>query len=105
MKNFVKMAFAAIMMTATFISCSEYDDTELREAIDRLNSKVEALENAVADNVSAIQSMVSLGSVQSCKLDSQTGKAVITLLDGRTLSVRRNRRGIRFYSLQSFVVA
>ena len=99
MKNFVKMALAAIMMAATFISCSEYDDTELREAIDRLNSKVEALENAVADNVSAIQSMVSLGSVQSCKLDNQTGKAVITLLDGRTLSVDMTIEGLSLISV------
>ena len=87
MKNFIKMALTAILVSVVAFSCSKYDDTELRKAIEELKAKVTALEAKVAENVAAIQSMVSLGSVQSCKFDYETGMAVITLLDGKTISV------------------
>ena len=69
------------------VSCTTYDDTELQEAISDLQNRVSILETAVAENVSAIQSMVSLGSVQSFTIDETTGKVLITLTDGRKLTV------------------
>ena len=68
------------------VSCTQYDDTEIKEAINDLKNRVAALEKAVAENVSAIQSMVTLGSVQSYTFDAATGKATITLIDGRKLT-------------------
>lgn len=97
MKKFVKMAFVAMSLIA--FSCDKYDDSELREAVDKLNDKVAALEAKVADNVSALQSMVSLGSIQSCEFDAQTGKATITLLDGKTLSVDLTVKGASLLSV------
>ena len=69
------------------VSCTSFDDTELQEAINDLKNRVAALEATVAENVAAIQSMVSLGSVQSVSIDQETGKAVITLTDGKKLTV------------------
>lgn len=69
------------------VSCTSFDDTELQEAINDLQNRVAALETAVAENVAAIQSMVSLGSVQSVSIDQETGKVVITLTDGKKLTV------------------
>lgn len=99
MKNFMKMAFAAILSSAVAFSCSKYDDTELRKELDELKAKVTALETQVAENVSAIQSMVSLGSVQSCEWNAQTGKAEIKLLNGKTLSIDVNGVGTSIVSV------
>lgn len=92
------MALVAMSVVFAVASCDKYDDTELRNAINELKSKVEALEAKVQENVNAIQSIVSLGSVQSCKFDAETGKVVITLLDGKTLTVDMTTEG---YSLLS----
>ena len=97
MKKFVKMAFVAMSLIA--FSCDKYDDSELREAVNKLNDKVAALEAKVADNVSALQSMVSLGSVQSCKFDAEKGKALITLLDGTNLSIDLTVEGCSLLSV------
>jgi hypothetical protein len=93
MKNFVRMAFVAMLVFVTAISCSKYDDTELRNEISALKSKIEALEARITECVNAIQSMVSLGSVQSCEWNAQTGKAVIKLLDGKTLTIDTTVKG------------
>lgn len=78
------------------VSCTKYDDTEIKEAITDLQNRVAALEKAVAENVSAIQSMVSLGSVQSFSIDAATGEATITLLDGKKITFDQEIKG---YSL------
>lgn len=67
-------------------ACATFDDTEIQEAIKDLNDRVTALETAVSENVAAIQSMVSLGSVQSFSFNEETGKVEITLTDGKKLS-------------------
>lgn len=93
------MALVAMSVSFLAFACAKYDDTELRDAVDKLTAKVEALEAKVAENVSAIQSMVSLGKIQSCVFDSKTGKAVITLLDGKTLSIDMAVQGISLISV------
>ena len=51
-KFYRSMAAAAVAVFAigslTFVSCDKYDDTELRNSIDDLNSRVESLEEMVA---------------------------------------------------------
>ena len=94
-KNRIILLLAATL--GAFASCSEpFDDTEIWESIEELRVKVTALEAAVAENVSAIQSMVSVGSIASWEYDAQTGKAVIKLVDGNTFTVDQNVKG---YSL------
>lgn len=87
MKYISRIFVAALLACMSAVSCTTYDDTELQEAINDLQNRVSVLETAVAENVSAIQSMVSLGSVQSFTIDETTGKVQITLTDGRKLSV------------------
>lgn len=89
------MLLAAAM--SLFASCSEpFDDTEIWESIEDLKSRVTALEASVAENVAAIQSMVSVGSIASWEYDAETGKAVIKLTDGKTITVDQTVKG---YSL------
>ena len=87
MNKIVKFCLASLAVLACMTACTKYDDTEIRESIKDLEDRVKALESQVADNVSAIQSMVTLGSVQSVTIDAQTGKAVIKLKDGSSVTV------------------
>lgn len=86
MKKISKIFVATALACAAAVACTTYDDTEIQEAITDLQNRVTALEQTMADNVSAIQSMISLGSIQSFKIDAATGKAVITLIDGKTVT-------------------
>lgn len=86
---------------AAFASCDDgyrYDDTELWETIGEIKDRLTALEKTVQDNVAAIQSMVSLGSIKSWEFDAETGKGTITLLDGKTIVVDQTVKG---YSLMT----
>ena len=87
MKYIYRIFVTAMLACVCSVSCTEFDDTELQEAINDLKSRVDALEAAVADNVAAIQSMVSLGSVQSFSINEETGKVEITLTDGKKITV------------------
>lgn len=99
-RNYLILALAAVL--SLFASCGKeadpFDDTKIWDAIEQLKNRVTALETAVAENVSAIQSMVSLGSISSWEFDAETGKAVITLLDGKKITISQNMKG---YSLIS----
>ena len=86
MKYIYKIFAAAMLACMGAVSCTTFDDTEIQEAIKDLNDRVTALETAVSENVAAIQSMVSLGSVQSFSINEETGKVEITLTDGKKLS-------------------
>lgn len=94
MKRYLLLVMAAMVMA---VSCGkEFDDSKIWESIEALKTRVAALEQKVADNVTAIQSMISLGSVSSCEYDAETGKAVITLIGGKTITVNLSVKG---YSL------
>ena len=95
----------ALMLSMLFlvmvVSCNtdepyEYDDTEIWDAIEQLQHRLDSLEDHVAANVAAIQSMVSLGSIKAWDFDAETGKGVITLIDGKTITVDQTIKG---YSL------
>ena len=86
MKTISKVFAAVMLVCMSVVSCTKYDDTEIKDAIADLQNRVAVLEKAVAENVAAIQSMVSLGSVQTFTIDAATGKATITLIDGRKLT-------------------
>ena len=93
-----KAAILAALTLSVLVSCEdyEYDDTEIWEAITELQHRLDSMEQAVAANVSAIQSMVSLGSIASWEYDAETGKGTITLLDGKKITVDQTMKG---YSL------
>ena len=87
MNKIVKFCLASLTVLACMTACTKYDDTEIRESIKDLEDRVKALESQVADNVSAIQSMVTLGSVQSVTVDAENGTALIRLKDGKTITI------------------
>lgn len=91
-----RMLICIAMSLPFFVSCEEFDDTDIWNAIAELQERMDSLENQVSANVSAIQSMVSLGSIKAWDYDAATGKGVITLLDGKTITVDQNVKG---YSL------
>lgn len=92
------IAMMALLCVAS-VSCDDgyrYDDTEIWESIEELKNRITALERKVEDNVAAIQSMVTLGSIKSWNYDVETGKGVITLLDGKSITIDQTITG---YSL------
>lgn len=97
-----RMLMLSAISFSIVLSCDtyEYDDTEIWDAISELQHKLDSLEQHVAANVSAIQSMVSLGSIKAWDYDAATGKGVITLLDGKTITVDQTFKG---YSLITVV--
>lgn len=76
----------AVLSSFVFVSCETYDDSEIQEAVKDLEDRVSGLEKSVAETMSALQSMVSLGSIAKCEYDGEQGKLKITLLDGKTVT-------------------
>ena len=90
---------ALVAVCAALPSCTKenpFDDSKIWEAIEDLKTRIAAVEKKVAENVSAIQSMVSVGSIASWEFDAETGKGTITLVDGKKLSIDQSVKG---YSL------
>lgn len=84
---FAKISILALCCPAAMISCDQYDDTEIWESIKELQEKVAALEKQVQENVAALQSVVTFESIRSCEFDTETGKVIITLMDGKKVVI------------------
>ena len=86
---------ASCLMLAMFSLCmtSCYDDSELRESIADLQERVLTLEKQMADNIAAVQSIISVGSIASWTYNAETGKGIITLVDGTSIEVNQNVKG------------
>lgn len=97
---FAKVSILALCCTAAAVSCDQYDDTEIWDSIKELQEKVAALEKQVAENVAALQSVVTWESIKSCDFNTETGKVTITLLDGRKIVIDQTVSG---YSLVTVV--
>ena len=96
-------AIVAAMACSTLVSCQStiepYDDKDIWEALNKLESRLNAIEAKVNENLAAIQSMISVGSIASCEFDAETGKAVIKLVDGRSITIDQNVKGISFMTV------
>ena len=90
--------FFSVLISSLFVSScvEEFDDSAIWDELEGLKTRITALEEKVADNVSALQSMVSLGSIASYDYNAETGKGVITLVDGKTITIDQTMKG---YSL------
>lgn len=84
---------AAVLSCGTFISCSTYDDTELKESIKDIQNRLTELEKKVSQNIAAIQSMISTGSIASFDYDANTGKMTIKLLNGQSVTIDNTDAG------------
>lgn len=88
-----RMMTVVLFCCMALVSCDTYDDSEIWETIKELQENVEALEQQVAENVSALQSIVTLEKIKSCSFDTRTGKVTITLLDGKTITIDQTIEG------------
>ena len=93
-KTLAGVAISAMLSCGAFVSCETFDDTQIQEAIKDLQNRVAALEKKVQENITALQQMVSLGSIASCNYNAETGKAIITLVDGKTITIDQQVSGV-----------
>ena len=101
MKIYRKIATLVMMLAlaaSSLTSC--YDDSELRESIAGLESRIQQLEKDMAANVSALQSMISVGSIASWTYNAETGKGTITLLDGQKIEINQSISGYSIITVE-----
>lgn len=81
---------AAMACPIVFSSCAKFifDDSELKESIADLNERLTALEQKMNEQIATLTSLVnSKITVTEISTDEQSGKTVITLSDGKTVTV------------------
>lgn len=101
MKGFLRIISLLMTMSlsaALMSSC--YDDTELKESIADLEGRVSVLEQKMAENIAAVQSMISVGSIASWDFNAETGMGVITLLDGQKVEINQTIRGYSIITVE-----
>lgn len=84
----------------TLMAAACYDDSEIWDEFEKIDgemselvSRIDSLEQKMADNVDAIQSMISVGSIASWNYNAETGKGTITLVDGKVITINQNISG------------
>ena len=100
MKLLKKVIWLLIAVVLVISSCDKYDDSALKEAVDRLDGRVTALEQlcqAMNSNISALVSIVEAlqsqdGVVSVTDLEDGTGYS-ITFKSGRTVTIHNGKDG------------
>ena len=93
--------FRILACTAAMsLAAACYDDAKIwdefedvKGEISQLQSRIEALEKSVADDVAALQSMISVGSIASWTYNAETGKGIITMVDGTQVIIDQQIKG------------
>ena len=94
-------SFAAVLAVACYDDDRLWDEiTDVRNELSTLESRIDSLEQVVADNVTALQSMVSVGSIQSWTYNAETGKGVITLIDGSKITISQDIKGYSIITIE-----
>ena len=69
-------------------ACSDYDDSELKGRVDKLEERVAELEENLTAQIESLQQMLDGKlTIAACQLDEETGIYTIVLSDGSTLEV------------------
>ena len=102
--HFIRTIACAVVAMGT-VAC--YDDAPLWDELEgvkgemsELEARIASLEKSVAANVSAIQSMVSVGSISSWTFNAETGKGVITLVDGSKITISQEIKGFSIITVE-----
>lgn len=102
--KFINYIFYVIVALMT-VAC--YDDSEIwekfedvEEGMSELAARIDSLENKMADNIAAIQSMVSVSSIESWSFNVETGKGQITLIDGSVITIDQNIKGYSIITIE-----
>lgn len=92
---------------AISLAAACYDDApvwdefdQVRNEMGQLASRIEALEKSVAEDVAALQSMISVGSIASWTYNAETGKGVITLVDGKQITINQQIKGYSIITVE-----
>lgn len=94
-------SLAALVAVACYDDDRLWDELEdVRNEISSLEARMDSLEQVVNDNVSALQSMVSVGSIASWTYNAETGKGTITLLDGKTITINQQMKGYSIITIE-----
>ena len=96
--TYLLKSFAVALVAMSAVACYDHDSIwdeldQVKDEMAKLENRVDSLEQCMKDNVSAIQSMVSLGSIKSWAFDAESGKGVITLADGKTITINQSITG------------
>lgn len=92
---------ATLVAVACFDDAPIWDEFEdLRGEMSQLQSRVDSLEKSMENNISAIQSMVSVGSIASWTYNAETGKGVITLVDGNKITIDQEIKGYSIITIE-----
>lgn len=87
-------ALTALMAAACYDDSGVWDKfEEIDSEMSEIASRIDSLEQKMADNVDAIQSMISVGSIVSWNYNAETGKGTITLVDGKVITINQNISG------------
>ena len=91
----------------TLLAVACYDDDRIweelegvRDEMSILEARLDSLSKVVNSNVTALQSMVSVGSISSWNYNAETGKGVITLIDGTKITINQEITGYSIISIE-----
>lgn len=93
------MIFAAMAIAAaglfTTVSCDKYDDSELKEKIEALDSRISGLESSMKQlaDFQTIKDKVNAGCVISGTKDNGDGSYTLSFSDGSSITIRNGQNG------------
>lgn len=98
MKRLINIVLAALAAAAVLASCSKYDDTQLRESIEGLTDRVEALESfaeGIQGDITSLQDVLNKAQegVTVTKVETTAEGWVIYFSDGTTATLRNGEDG------------
>ena len=96
MKKLIKYTLLAFSICTATVACAEFDDTEIWDSIKDLQERVSQLEKDVQKNVEALQSMISVGSVQSCTFDAARKRPRKSVRKPWCIKARKSKKALTY---------
>ena len=94
-------SFAAMFAVACVDTDSLWDEIHgIKDELSSIEARIDSLEQVTAKNVAALQSIVSVGNIASWTYNAETGKGVITLVDGTKISISQEIKGYSIITVE-----